>query len=51
MKRFLIIILATVVAGAVTAQTARELIMEDSSYALGVYRLYPTQFKEQTAVP
>ena len=51
MKRFLIIIMATVVAGAVTAQTARELIMKDSSYALGVYRLYPTQFKEQTAVP
>ena len=51
MRRFFIAAAALIFALTATGQTARERIMEDPSYALGVYRLYPTQFKEQTAVP
>ena len=51
MKRILIFTAAIVVALTATAQTAREKIFADPSYALGVYRLYPTEFKEQTPVP
>ena len=51
MKRVLFAISAVIVAISATAQTAREKIFADPSYALGVYRLYPTEFKEQTPVP
>ena len=51
MKRILIFTAAIVVALTATGQTAREKIFADPSYALGVYRLYPTEFKEQTPVP
>lgn len=51
MKRLLIALAIIGFACSAMAQTARERIKEDPSYALGVYRLYPTQFKEQTAVP
>ena len=51
MKKILTLTLAIVVAITATAQTAREKIFADPSYALGVYRLYPTEFKEQTPVP
>jgi len=51
MKHLLIILAIFGCVATTTAQTAREKIMEDPSYALGVYRLYPTQFKEQTPVP
>ena len=51
MKRVLFAISAVIIAISATAQTAREKIFADPSYALGVYRLYPTEFKEQTPVP
>ena len=51
MRRLLFTALAIVVAAMATAQTAREKIMADKSYAMGVYRLYPTQFKPQTPAP
>lgn len=53
MKRFLIVLAAVGFALSATAgeKTAREKIKDDPSYALGVYRLYPTEFKEQTPVP
>ncbi|MBR0335543.1 MAG: histidine-type phosphatase, partial [Alistipes sp.] len=51
MRRLLFTALAIVVAITATAQTAREKIMADKSYAMGVYRLYPTQFKPQTPAP
>ena len=51
MRRFFITTVAIILAFTATAQSARELILSDSSYALGVYRLYPTQFKEQTPAP
>lgn len=51
MKRLFIILAAVGIAATAVAQTAKERIMEDPSFALGVYRLYPTQFKEQTPVP
>ena len=47
MKRFFITAAAIVLAVTASAQSAHELILSDSSYALGVYRLYPTEFKEQ----
>ena len=52
MKRFLIVLAAMGFAlSAVAQQTAREKIFSDPSYAFGVYRLYPTEFKEQTPAP
>ena len=53
MKRFLIVLAAVGFALSAMAgeKTAREKIKDDPSYALGVYRLYPTEFKEQTPVP
>lgn len=51
MRRFFITTVVAVLALTASAQSARELILSDSSYALGVYRLYPTQFKEQTPAP
>ena len=51
MKRILLsFITATCVISAV-AQTTRERVLANPELAMGVYRLYPTQFKEQTAVP
>ena len=53
MRRILIVLAAVGFALSATAeeQTAREKIFSDPSYALGVYRLYPTEFKEQTPAP
>ena len=51
MKRFLVIITALLFAATAVGQTAYEKIMADQSYALGVYRLYPTEFKPQTPAP
>ncbi|MBQ2423922.1 MAG: histidine-type phosphatase, partial [Alistipes sp.] len=51
MRKIIFTLVATLLTLTVTAQTARELILSDNSYAMGVYRLYPTQFKEQTPVP
>ncbi|MBQ5700896.1 MAG: histidine-type phosphatase [Alistipes sp.] len=51
MKKVLFAISAAIIAISATAQTAREKIFADPSYALGVYRLYPTEFKEQTPAP
>lgn len=53
MRKFLIVLAAVGFALSATAeeQTAREKIFSDPSYALGVYRLYPTEFKEQTSAP
>ena len=51
MRRIIFILVAIAAYATSTAQSAYERIMQDPSYALGVYRLYPTEFKEQTAVP
>ena len=53
MKRLLIVLAAVgfTLSAVAQEQTAREKIFADPSYALGVYRLYPTEFKEQTPVP
>ena len=53
MKRLLIVLAAVGFALSAVAQekTAYEKIMADQSYALGVYRLYPTEFKPLTPAP
>ena len=51
MKRFLTIAAFTLLAFGATAQSVRERVLADPQLALGVYRLYPTEFKAQTPVP
>ena len=49
--RPLLIIVALVVAFTATGQSVRETILSNPTLTRGTYSLYPTQFKEQTAVP
>ena len=51
MKRFLVILATVAVSVSAVAQTTKERVLANPDLALGVYRLYPTEFKEQTAVP
>lgn len=51
MKRILIIAAAIGVAFTAVGQTTKERVLQNPELALGVYRLYPTEFKAQTAVP
>lgn len=51
MKRFLTILAFATLAFGATAQSVRERVLADPQLALGVYRLYPTEFKAQTPAP
>jgi hypothetical protein len=51
MKRILIIAAAIGFAFTAVGQTTKERVLQNPELALGVYRLYPTEFKAQTTVP
>ncbi len=51
MKRVLIILAGICFAATAIGQTTKEIVLSNPELALGVYRLYPTEFAEQAAVP
>ncbi|MBR7183753.1 MAG: histidine-type phosphatase [Alistipes sp.] len=51
MKRFIIILAGICFTISVVGQTTKERVLANPELALGVYRLYPTEFAEQTPVP